>query len=57
MTYTFQKDSGKRDFINSVQRANATKLGPSHYKIADTNGFVSKDNLKKIKFAFNKDLK
>ena len=57
MCYTFQKDAGKRDFINAIQRANSTKLGPNHYKIFDAEGFTSKDNLKKVHFAFTKDNK
>ena len=55
MCYTFQKDAGKNDFVSAVQRQNAIKLGPSHYKIADIGGFTSKENLRKIRFAFNKD--
>ena len=57
MTYTFQKDSGKRDFVSAVVRANSTKLGPNHYKIFDQGGFPGKDNLRKIRFAFSKDIK
>ena len=56
MSYTFQKNKNK-DFISSVQRSNAIKLGPNHYKIFDAGGFTSKDNLKKVKFAFAKDAK
>ena len=55
MSNTFQKDAGKRDFVNAIQRANSTKLGPNHYKIFDAGGFVDKDNLKKVKFAFSRD--
>ena len=57
MANTFQKDAGKRDFVNAIQRANSTKLGPNHYKIFDAGGFIDKDNLKKVKFAFSKDQK
>jgi len=57
MTYTFQKDVGKHDFVNAITRGNAAKLGPNHYKIHDEGSFVSKDNLKKVKFAFTKDKK
>lgn len=56
LTYTFEKNKNK-DFISSVQRSNAIKLGPNHYKIFDAGGFTSKDNLKKVKFAFAKDAK
>ena len=56
-THTFNKDSGKRDFVNAIQRANSTKLAPNHYKPFDEGGFSSKDNLKKVKFAFTKDAK
>ena len=56
-TYTFMKDSGKRDFVNAIQRANSTKLAPNHYKPVDVGGFSSKDNLKRVKFAFTKDAK
>ena len=51
------KDSGKRDFVNAIQRANSTKLAPNHYQPFDAGGFSSKDNLKKVKFAFTKDAK
>ena len=51
------KDSGKRDFVNAIQRANSTKLAPNHYKPVDFGGFSSKDNLKRVKFAFTKDAK
>lgn len=57
MTYTFQKDSGKRDFVSAVTRANSTKLAPNQYKIVDSNGFISKENPKQIRFAFSKDQK
>ena len=57
MSNTFQKDAGKRDFVNAIQRANSTKLGPNHYKIHDAGGFFDKDNLKRAKFAFNLDKK
>lgn len=57
MTYTFQKDSGKRDFVSATIRANSTKLGPNHYKIVDLDGFVDKESPKKIRFAFCKDQK
>ena len=56
MSYTFQKNVGK-DFISSIQKSNSIKLGPNHYKIFDAGGFTSKDNLKKVKFAFNKETK
>ena len=56
-THTFNKDSGKRDFVNAIQRANSTKLAPNHYKPFDEGGFSSKDNLKRVKFAFTKDAK
>ena len=57
MTYTFQKDSGKRDFINAIQRQNLIKLAPNHYKPFDADGFVGTENLRKVRFAFGKDLK
>lgn len=57
MTYTFQKDAGKRDFVNAIQRANSTKLGANHYKIHDAGGFIGKENIKKVPFAFNKEIK
>jgi len=57
MSNTFQKDAGKRDFVNAIQRANSTKLGPNHYKIFDAGGFTDKDNLKRVKFAFNREQK
>jgi len=57
MSYTFQKDSGKRDFVNAIQRANSTKLGPNHYKVIDDGGFTTSANLKNVRFAFNKDSK
>lgn len=56
MSYTFQRNKGK-DFISHIQKGNAIKLGPNHYKIFDAGGFTSKDNLKKVKFAFNRELK
>ena len=56
MSYTFQKNVNK-DFISTIQRSNAIKLGPNHYKIFDAGGFTSKENLKKVKFAFNKEVK
>ena len=55
MSNTFMKDEGKRDFVNAIQRANSTKLGPNHYKIFDAGGFTDKDNLKKVRFAYNKE--
>jgi hypothetical protein len=57
MCYTFQKDSGKRDFVNAITRANSTKLGPNHYSVVDTGGFTNQQNLKNVRFAFNKDPK
>ena len=32
-------------------------MGPNHYKIFDAGGFTSKDNLRKVRFAFSKELK
>ena len=55
-THTFNKDSGKRDFVNAIQRANSTKLAPNHYKPFDSGAFSTKDD-KKVKFAFTKDAK
>ena len=57
MTYTFQKDQGKRDFVNAIQRMNATKLAPNHYKPFDADGFIGSENLSKVRFAFGKDKK
>ena len=53
MSYTFQKNKNQ-DFVSTVQRGNSFKLGPNNYKIFDQGGFVSKENLKKVKFAFSK---
>ena len=53
--HTMPKDMGKRDFVNAIQRANSTKLGANHYTIFDAGGFTSKENLRKVRFAFTKD--
>ena len=53
MSNTFMRDEGKRDFVNAIQRANSTKLGPNHYTIFDAGGFVRES--KKVKFAYNKE--
>ena len=57
MTYTFQKDFGRHDFVNSITRANSQKLGPNHYSIYDVGGFTTTENLRKVHFAFNKEKK
>ena len=55
-TYTFMKNKGK-DFITTVEKQGAPKVGPNHYKIFDAGGFASEQNLKKVKFAFNREKK
>ena len=55
--HAFMKDEGKRDFVNAIQRANSIKLAANHYTIFDAGGFTSKDNLRKVRFAFSKEQK